>query len=217
MQEVDLDPDSKSDIETFNKVVRPLKGEKASNPLNLRFIGSSKVDNTVYYRFSRNAFDISESILRSGIVDLLEGKGAEDLENRREMEQLLYLCYGNASQTARYKPRARRIISYLIIEGGEVSKEELMEETDLDPSSESDDRRFRRTMQYLKGSWDSERKNPLHTENHGFVVSMRMEGSTSYYRVSPGEFKRAMNVVVKNIRSYIDTETSERILQLHES
>ncbi|MCU4754511.1 hypothetical protein OB919_21500, partial [Halobacteria archaeon AArc-curdl1] len=143
-------------------------------------------------------------ILRTNIHELLNGdRGTKELDKSRAMEQLLYLCYGNASQTSRYKDHGEKIVSHLIA-NGETRKQDLMRAAGLNPKVESDDRKFKRVARYLRGSWDSEGKNPLHTENHGFVVSSRMEGTTSYYQLSPGEFKRAMNVVVSNIRSFID-------------
>jgi hypothetical protein len=79
--------------------------------------------------------------------------------------------------------------------------------------SESDDRQFRRAMQYLKGSWDSERKNPLHTENHAFVISTVQEGTTAYFEVSPGEFRRSMNVVVKSVRAFLGDEPAASLVE----
>ncbi|MFU1780271.1 hypothetical protein ACM16X_02695 [Haloarcula japonica] len=215
MEEIGLGEEDSEDVEKFNKIIRPFRGEKASNPLNLCFLSEAEVDGDVYYWLSRTAFDATERILRKRVVEFLDGELGGDRKESPVMEQLLYLCYGNASQTARHKPRARNIVSCLV-EEGEMSKKELMRTCGLNPGSESDDRKFRRTMQYLKGSWDTERKNPLHTENHGFVVSTTMEGSTSYYQVSPGEFRRAMNVVVKNLRGFLDTELAKVILGLRE-
>jgi len=204
MKEVGLDPKVADDVDDFKKVMRPLRGKKSSNPLGLCFVGETSVEEVDYYWLSRSAFDATERNLRNGVVSLLNGEYCKNPDQSRAMEQLLYLCYGNASQTARYKPLGRGILSQLI-DDGRCGKPDLIAGTGLKPT-ESDDRRFRRAMQYLKGSWDSDRKNPLHTENHAFAVSTVQEGTSAYFEVGPGEFRRSMNVVVKSVRAFLGND-----------
>jgi hypothetical protein len=213
MGEIGLDPSVGDDVDQFNKVMRPLQGKKSSNPLGLCFVGQTSVEDEDYYWLSRSVFDATEGNLRTSVVAFLNGEDGENPSQARVMDQLLYLCYSNASQTARYKPIGRSVLSRLI-EEGQVSKQDLMREAGLNPRSESDDRRFRRAMQYLKGNWDSERKNPLHTENHGFVVSTVQEGSTAYFEVSPGEFRRSMNVVVKSVRAFLGSDPAASVVRV---
>lgn len=212
MREIGLDPSIQEEVDTFNKVMRPLRGKKSSNPLGLCFLSHARVEGRDYYWLSRSPFDATERNLRTSVVSLLKGEDGENPGKARAMEQVLYLCYANASQTARYKPKGRDILSQLINHGGRCSKRNLMGHAALN-QSESDDRRFRRTMQYLKGNWDTERKNPLHTENHAFVVSSVQEGSTAYFEVSPGEFRRSMNVVVKSVRAFLGDEPAASLVE----
>jgi hypothetical protein len=81
-----------------------------------------------------------------------------------------------------------------------------MSEIGLEYGDENDDQRFRGMMKYLRGSWKDEEDalNPLHTSNHGFLVSQEMRGQRAYYEIDVREFKSSMNVVAGNIRSFLE-------------
>lgn len=214
---VGLDPGSKSDTAKFNNILRPLRGEKGGNPLDLAFVSSFTADGSRYYQLSRDAFDASVRKLRTDIEDLLGQEFENPPEYRKVVDQVMWLAFANHPQTAQHRERASKILDHLLVKG-ETRKEGLVRVAGLDPGSESDDKTFRRTIQYLRANWKEEedRKNPLHAANHGFIVSQSMTGKTAYYRLNVADFKALMNVVVKNIRSFVDTSPGQEILELRD-
>lgn len=204
MQSLGLDSESEGDVQKLNRILQPLKGSKSSNPLELTFVSSVKRDGTVCYRVSRDGFDASMNKLRKDVQDFLDTEFSGEPEFDKVLDQVLWLAYSNHPQTAQHKERGRQILVHLL-ENGESSKEDLLKLLGLDPRSESQDRKFRRTLQYLRGSWEEEesKKNPLHTENHGFLVSSTSRDGDTWYSVDLGEFRSSMNVVVKNIRLFL--------------
>jgi hypothetical protein len=192
-----------SDIESLNKVLQPLKGDKQSNPLDLSFVQRIEVDGTVYYKLSREAFDASMKALKTELVAFLDREAIPAGEHR-QMEQLMRLCFSNHQSAYEYREKAPTVIRTLVKQG-ETEKSELMTMLGLDYSTETENRQFRRMMQYLRGSWnvDDEQKNPLHTESHSFVIRLRSDGNTAYYRIDTREFRRSLNVVIKSIRDFL--------------
>jgi hypothetical protein len=204
MRHIGLDEDSSDDVDEFNSVVRPLKGRNSSNPLDMVFVVSEKDDGEVLYRLSRGAFEASLLKLKSDVLDLFERYEGGEVPIHKVLDQVIWLSYANHSNTYDHRMNARKALRHLI-EDGKTSKEELMSLLGFEYGDENDDQSFRGMMKYLRASWKDEEdaKNPLHTDNHGFLVRQEMKGQTAYYSLCPREFKRTMNVVAANIRSFL--------------
>lgn len=197
------------DFGSLRNILRPLQGSKKSNPLNLGFIRREVVDDTIYYKLCKPTFNASMNTLRIGLEKFLCREQSIEALDYRELDQLLWLAYCNHQNTYRYRKQGRKVLEQLLNKG-EMEKSELMQLLDLEPGADSDDQRFRRMMQYLRGSWVEEKKNPLHTENHAFLVSLTERGGEAFYRVNVREFRNSLNVAVKNIRDFLDDEALVR-------
>lgn len=90
-----------------------------------------------------------------------------------------------------------------------VEKSELMEAVSLDPDVESDDRKFKRILQPLKGDKSG---NPLDIT---FITSFQ-KGNDRFYRLSRKSFDNSVDNVLRNIRYAIDTKPDEKIIELRE-
>jgi hypothetical protein len=204
MQQIGLDESVDGDVNRFNDLVKPLRGNASTNssysePPELSFLESGDE-----YCLSRAAFDASFKKLRNDAVDFFERYKGKTAPDHKTLDQVLWLAYANNGNTYRYREKASQVLRYLL-QHGEASKQELMSEIGLEYGDENDDQKFRGMMKYLRGSWKDEEKalNPLHTGNHGFLVSQEMKGQTAYYEIDTREFKSAMNVVAGNIRSFL--------------
>jgi hypothetical protein len=204
MRQIGLDESVESDVDRFNELVKPLRGNASTNssysePPELSFLESGD-----QYRLSRAAFDASFKKLRSDVVDFFENQSSNEVEYSKTLDQILWLAYANNGNTYQYRENASQVLKHLL-KHGEASKQQLMEEIGLEYGDENDDQKFRGMMKYLRGSWKDEEKalNPLHTANHGFLVSQEMKGQKAYYDIDVREFKSAMNVVAGNIRSFL--------------
>jgi hypothetical protein len=213
MRTVGLDPDSDSDRSSFSNLLAPLRGSNRAGPLNIRFIARELVEGDPYYRLSRVAFDASFEKLRRDILYLMEDLDGSDRLPDRVLDQLIALSYGNHAKTGQQREDARVLIKYLV-RNGESTKQELMRAIDLDPGSESDDKRFLRTVQWLTGNWEKERKNPLHVSDRDFVLGRRVAGSTSYYRLSPEGFRRSTNQLRNGIRKFLSQDLERPLLRI---
>ena len=204
MRQIGLDEDVESDVDSFNDLVRPLKGKKSSNPLQVCFLLSSKEDGDVYYRLSRGAFSASFLKMKSDILYFLDRETAPSGDENKIMDQVLWLAYANHSNTYQHRQKAREVLKCLI-EGGKHDKRHLMIAAGLEYGDENDDQRFRGMMKYLRASWQDEEDalNPVHTSSHGFLVHQEMQRKTAYYKISTREFKSSMNVVSANIRQFM--------------
>jgi hypothetical protein len=124
----------------------------------------------------------------------------------KALERILWLAYGNHTQTSEYRELAEILIQRLRNDDL-VKKQELMEEIGLDPSVESDDQKFKRVMRPLKGQ---KKSNPLDIQ---FVVQRRMDDG-SYYALSRDAFDSSSRTVVQNIRRFIDSSPRQVIANL---
>lgn len=204
MRQIGLDESVESDVDDFNDLVRPLRGNASTNSSYSEPPGLSFLESGEEYRLSRTAFDASFKMLRKDVVDFLTRFQGEEVPDTKTLDQILWLVYANNGNTYRYRENACQVLKNLL-EAGEASKQELMDEIGFEYRDENDDQRFRGMMKYLRASWRDEEDalNPLHTSNHGFLVRQQMKGQTAYYRVDVREFKSAMNVVAGNIRSFV--------------
>ncbi|WP_313694256.1 hypothetical protein [Halorarum halobium] len=84
MEEVDLDPGSENDDQKFKRVMRPLKGQKSSNPLDVQFVVQRRMDNGSFYALSRDAFDASS---RNLVQNLRRFIDTEPHRETRELKQ----------------------------------------------------------------------------------------------------------------------------------
>jgi len=82
MEEVGLEPDSENDDQKFKRVMRPLKGQKNSNPLDIQFVVQRRLDDGSFYALSRDAFDASSRTVIQNLRRFI------DSEPRREMIEL---------------------------------------------------------------------------------------------------------------------------------
>ena len=212
MRTVGLDPESESDRSSFSNLLVPLRGSNRAGPLNIRFIARELVDEEPYYRLSRTAFDASFEKLRRDVLYLMEDLDSSDELPDRILDQLIALCYGNHAKTGKQREDAKVLIEHLV-RNGESTKQELMQAIGLDPGSESDDKRFLRTVQWLTGNWEKERKNPLHVSDRDFVLARRVAGSTSYYRLSPEGFRRSTNQLRNGIRKFLSQDLERALLR----
>jgi hypothetical protein len=124
----------------------------------------------------------------------------------KALERILWLAYGNHTQTSEYRELAEILIQRLRNDDL-VEKQELMREIGLDPSVESDDQKFKRVMRPLKGQ---KKSNPLDIQ---FVVQRRMDDG-SYYALSRDAFDSSSRTVVQNIRRFIDSSPRQVIADL---
>jgi hypothetical protein len=124
----------------------------------------------------------------------------------KAIERILWLAYGNHPQTSDYKERAEIILNRLRRDSP-VEKSELMEEVGLDPEMESDDRKFKRILQPLKGDKEN---NPM---DISFLNSIQ-EGDDRYYSLSRSAFDASLKPVIRNIRYCIETKPEEKVLEL---
>jgi hypothetical protein len=124
----------------------------------------------------------------------------------KALERILWLAYGNHTQTSEYRELAEILIQRLRNDDL-VEKQELMREIGLDPSVESDDQKFKRVMRPLKGQ---KKSNPLDIQ---FVVQRRMDDG-SYYSLSRDAFDSSSRTVVQNIRRFIDSSPRQVIADL---
>lgn len=88
-----------------------------------------------------------------------------------------------------------------------MEKSVLMEEVGLNPSVESDDRKFKRILQPLKGD---KKNNPM---DLSFLNSFQ-EGDDRYYSLSRSAFDASLKPVVRNIRYCIETKPEEEVVKL---
>jgi len=208
MESIGLDPSSESDHKQFDKTIRPLKGlagsKSGSNP-NVAFVNRRHREGTTLYELSRAAFDASFRKLKNDIVNFLNRFHGLEVPTTQTLDKIVWLAYANHSNTYEHRQNARTVLKYLM-ENGEAGKQELMSKIGLEYGDENDDQRFRGMMKYLRGSWKDEEDalNPLHTSNHGFLVSQEMRGQRAYYQIDVREFKSSMNVVAGNIRSFLE-------------
>lgn len=126
----------------------------------------------------------------------------------KAIERILWLAYGNHTQTSEHRELAEIIINRLR-KSQQVEKTELMEHIGLDPGLESDNRKFQRIMQPLKGQKSS---NPLDLR---FVSGFR-HGNDRYYSLDRSAFDTSFQNLKRNIRYAIDTEPGQKILELQE-
>ena len=126
----------------------------------------------------------------------------------KAIDRILWLAYGNHPQTSEYREKAEKILDYLRRDQ-HVEKSELMEFVDLDPDVESDDRKFKRILQPLKGDKSG---NPMDIT---FVTSFQ-KGDDRFYRLSRDSFDASVKNIVRNIRYAIDTEPDQEIIELRE-
>lgn len=124
----------------------------------------------------------------------------------KAIERILWLAYGNHTQTSEYRELAEIILQRLR-NGDFVRKQELMQEVGLDPDSENDDQKFKRVMRPLKGQ---KKSNPLDVQ---FVVQRRMDDG-SFYALSRDAFDASSRNLVQNIRRAIDSEPHQQVLEL---
>jgi hypothetical protein len=204
MQRIGLSEDTNSDVDEFNSVLRPLKGTRKGSPFPVQFVCLFTRDGDVYLKLSEEAFSATWSYLRMSVLKFIENQHGRWPENHQVLDQLVWMAYANHSNTYQHRQNAQKVLKHLF-ENGETSKQVLMRVSDYEYGDENDDQSFRGMMKYLRASWKDEEdaKNPLHTSNHGFLVRQEMQGQTAYYSLCPGEFKRTMNVVAANIRSFL--------------
>jgi len=126
----------------------------------------------------------------------------------KAIDRILWLAYGNHPQTSEYKEKAQIILNRLRRDSP-VEKSVLMEEVGLDPSVESDDRKFKRILQPLKGDKDN---NPM---DISFLHSFQ-KGDDRYYALSRSAFDSSLKPVIRNIRYCIETKPEEELIQLQE-
>jgi hypothetical protein len=124
----------------------------------------------------------------------------------KAIDRILWLAYGNHPQTSDYKERAEILLNRLRRDSP-VEKSELMEEVGLDPSVESDDRKFKRILQPLKGDKEN---NPM---DISFLNSFQ-EGDDRYYALSRSAFDASLKPVIRNIRYCIETKPEEEVVRL---
>lgn len=204
MRQIGLDENASDDVDRFNSLVRPLKGRKSSNPLEVGFVLSSQEDGDVVYRLSLGAFSATLLKLKSDVLDFFDRFDGQQAPDSKTLDQIVWLAYANHSKTYQHRQRAKKVVQHLV-ENGKTSKQDLMAVAGLEYGDENDDQRFRGMMKYLRASWEDEEEalNPLHTGSHGFLVSQEMQGQTAYYEISESEFKSSMNVVSGNIRQFM--------------
>lgn len=204
MQRIGLSEDNNSDVDSFNSLVRPLKGTRKGSPFPVQFVCSFTREGDVYLKLSEEAFSATWNYLKLSVLKFIENQHRRCPENHQVLDQLAWLAYANHSNTYQHRQNAQEVLKHLI-ENGETRKQVLMRVSDYDYGDENDDQRFRGMMKYLRASWKEEEdaKNPLHTANHGFLVSQEMKGQTAYYEIDVREFKSSMNVVAGNIRSFL--------------
>jgi hypothetical protein len=126
----------------------------------------------------------------------------------KAIDRILWLAYGNHPQTSEYREKAEKILDYLR-RNQHVEKSELMKAVDLDPDVESDDRKFKRILQPLKGDKSG---NPMDVT---FVTSFQ-KGNDRFYRLSRDSFDASVKNVIRNIRYAIDTEPDAEIIELRQ-
>ena len=124
----------------------------------------------------------------------------------KAIQRILWLAYGNHTQTSEYREMAEIIIQRLRKDDF-VRKQELMREVGLDPSSENDDQKFKRVMRPLKGQKSS---NPLDIQ---FVIQRQMDDG-SHYALSRDAFDASSRNVVQSIRRVIDSEPHQQVREL---
>jgi len=124
----------------------------------------------------------------------------------KAIERILWIAYGNHTQTSQYRELAEIIIQRLRNDDF-VKKQTLMEEVGLNPSSENDDQKFKRVMRPLKGQKSS---NPLDIQ---FVIQRQMDDG-SYYALSRDAFDASSRNVVQSIRRVIDSEPHQQVREL---
>lgn len=124
----------------------------------------------------------------------------------KAIERILWIAYGNHTQTSQYRELAE-IITQRLRNDDFVKKQTLMEEVGLDPSSENDDQKFKRVMRPLKGQKSS---NPLDIQ---FVIQRQMDDG-SYYALSRDAFDASSRNVVQSIRRVIDSEPHQQVREL---
>lgn len=205
MSQLGLDESSDEDVDLFNKRIRPLKGTRSGSPLQVGFLHSSIEGNEHYISLSVPVFDATWRGLRNEVLEFVDRFHGIEVPNTQTLDRIVWLAYANHSNTYEHRQNARTVLKYLL-ENGETGKQELMSEIGLEYGDENDDQRFRGMMKYLRGSWKDEEDalNPLHTSNHGFLVSQEMRGQRAYYQIDVREFKSSMNVVAGNIRSFLE-------------
>ena len=113
----------------------------------------------------------------------------------KAIERIKWLAYGNHPQTAKYRKSAETILEHLRNQGA-TEKSELAEAIGLNTAIESEDRKFKRIMQPLKGDNDS---NPL---DISFIYSYQ-DGHDRYYELSRPAFDASLKVVKKNLRDFL--------------
>lgn len=126
----------------------------------------------------------------------------------KAIDRILWLAYGNHPQTSEYREKAETMLDYLR-NNQHVEKSELMKAVDLDPDVESDDRKFKRILQPLKGDKSG---NPMDIT---FVTGFQ-KGDDRFYRLSRDSFDASVKNVIRNIRYAIDTEPDAEIIDLRE-
>jgi hypothetical protein len=205
MDQLGLDESTDEDVDLFNKRIRPLKGSRSGSPLLVGFLVSSTRDGDVYLRLSQDVFDVTWRSLKIRVCNFIGHWHGGEVPETETLDRMTWMAYANHSNTYEYRKKGRHVLKYLI-ETGKTEKSELMSATGYEYGDENDDQKFRGMMKYLRGSWKDEEDalNPLHTGNHGFLVSQEMKGQTAYYQVDVGEFKSTMNVVAGNIRSFLN-------------
>ena len=124
----------------------------------------------------------------------------------KSIQRILWLAYGNHTQTSEYREMAEAIIQRLRNDDF-VKKQDLMEIVGLDPSSENDDQKFKRVMRPLKGQKSS---NPVDVQ---FVVQRQMDDG-SYYALSRDAFDASSRNLVQSIRRAIDSEPHQQLVEL---
>lgn len=205
MRTVDLEPSSDSDRSSFSNLLAPLRGSNKVGPLNIQFVTRRSVEGEAYYRVSRDAFDASFEKMKSDVLYLLESEAHSDSVPERILDQVIGLSYGNHAKTGKQRENARILLGFLLAHG-ESKKQDLMRTIDLDPRDENADKQFLRTVQWLTGNWDEKPKSPMHSENHGFILSRRVSDGDSYYSLAPGEFRRSTNVIKKSVRNFLSQD-----------
>lgn len=124
----------------------------------------------------------------------------------KSIQRILWLAYGNHTQTSEYREMAEIIIQRLRNDDL-VKKQDLMEDVGLDPSSENDDQKFKRVMRPLKGQKSS---NPVDVQ---FVVQRQMDDG-SHYALSRDAFDASSRNLVQSIRRAIDSEPHQQVAEL---
>ena len=59
MELLDMNPESEKDKDKFYNILRPLRGNKGSNPLDITVISTYERDGNTFYYLSREGYDAS--------------------------------------------------------------------------------------------------------------------------------------------------------------